>query len=71
MEMVEVKTKLTKNDREWSKTAIEALKKLQEASETDIDTAHYQADEVLCKILNMKHFDSVVTEYKKIRKIYS
>ena len=49
-----------------SSDAVKELIELQ--SETDTETAHILADDVLCDMLESLGFHEVVTEYQKIAK---
>lgn len=49
--------------------AIERLKALQQKNDTEID--HYEADRVLCSLLDTLGYADVVAEYNKIDKWYA
>lgn len=49
--------------------ALDELKLLQASNDTE--TAHYDADRVLCKILRKFGYHEIVTEYEKIDKWYA
>lgn len=49
--------------------AIEKLKKLQKS--TDIEQAHGDADQVLCRLLESLGHTDVVTEYEKVEKWFA
>jgi len=49
--------------------ALEALK--MEQAEGDTETAHYNADEILCEFIATLGFADVVAEYHKVSKWYA
>ena len=49
--------------------AIQQLRELQ--SEDDIESAHSQADSILCNLLVGLGFSDVVEEWRKVRKWYA
>lgn len=49
--------------------AIEQLKKHQQNA--DLETAHVEADDIICGLLKSLGYDDVVAEYAKIEKWYT
>jgi len=53
-------------------TREEAIEKLKEQqNNSDIESAHYDGDNILCEFLKSIGYGDVVCEYKKINKWYS
>jgi hypothetical protein len=53
------------------KQAVKELKKLQAKSEDDAESAHVDADDVLCKLLTTLGYGDVVEEFNKVDRWYS
>lgn len=51
--------------------AIEQLKQIARHSQDDPEAAHWEADEVLCRLLINRGYADVVNEWKKVRKYYA
>ena len=52
-------------------TKEEAIAKLKEASKLDTERAHYNADKILCELLNSLGYQDVVEVYNNIYKWYA
>jgi hypothetical protein len=63
---------LEKVEKEKENEILEKLRKLQKRNRTkDIENNHFEADDLLCDLLNYHGYDEVVKEYNKIFKWYA
>lgn len=60
---------MTKKQKEEIAEAISQLKDLQESN--DIESAHAEADDILCTVLEVLGYSELVEEYKKVEKWYA
>ena len=61
--------KMTEKQKEEVAEAIDQLKDLQE--DNDIESAHAEADSILCTVLEVLGQHELVEEYKKVNKWYA
>lgn len=53
-------------------TKDEAIKQLKEQqSNCDTECAHYEADDIICKLLESLGYEDVVEEYRNVNKWYT
>lgn len=60
---------MTKKQKEEIAEAISQLKDLQESNDTE--SAHAEADDILCTVLEVLGHSELVEEYKKVEKWYA
>lgn len=60
---------MTKKQKEEIAEAISQLKDLQESN--DIESAHAEADDILCTVLEVLGHSELIEEYKKVEKWYA
>ena len=52
-------------------TREDAIEQLKFADNSDIESGHWRADEILCKLLISLGYQDVVDEWEKVRKWYA
>lgn len=60
---------MTKKQKEEIAEAISQLKDLQESN--DVESAHAEADDILCTVLEVLGHSELIEEYKKVEKWYA
>lgn len=60
---------MTKKQKEEIAEAISQLKDLQESN--DVESAHAEADDILCTVLEVLGHSELVKEYKEVEKWYA